>query len=292
VTAATSLYYTPYTGNAVPVPVSAGVFKPMAFSEISLALDSTTTDSGYQAAGNLYDIFLYNNSGTLVVGTGPAWSSATTRGTGGGTTQIQMVDGLWVNTNSVTLRLGTGSSNTVSVAAQMALYLRTMYATANGQTEMQFNPTAVSGGSSNVLGLYNAYDRCRVYSKCLDSAGPWTYSSTYVWRPADNSSANRITWVDGLAQSVVEASYFAAISASGSNDGRIGVSFDSASAAPNIIAFNVGATWTSLRTEDSLQSLGLHYAQAMEMANGTVQFYGVISPDPNSYSQLQVIMEC
>jgi hypothetical protein len=281
VAAATTVYYTPYRGNAAPVPVSAGVFKSMAFTELSLALDGITSDSGYQASGSLYDIFLYNNSGTLVFGTGPAWSSATSRGTGAGTTQIQMVGGLWVNANSLTLRLGTGSANTVSVAAQMALYLGTMYATANGQTTVQLHPAAAGGGSSPVLGLWNAYNRAPAQVWCNDSNGSWTYNVNATWRNADNSANFRVTWVDGLKQSPVLLNYYVTVQtgASGGDAAQTGVGLDGSNPtkwASTKIGNTVGyLAQAAIITNPPL--LGLHYGQAMEYAAisvGPVTFYG------------------
>jgi hypothetical protein len=196
-----------------------------------------------------------------------------------------MVKGLWVNSNAITIRTSSASANTVSIGAQMAVYLGTMYATADGQTSMQFAPTPASGGTNNILGLYNAYNRSRAFAKCRD-ANDYTYA-TSTWRAADNSNADRITWVDGLGQSTVEASYFCIPSAPGTNDGRFGINFDSTTAAPNQIGVLSGAQYATVRVEDSLVSLGLHYAQAMEFAqSGTIHFYGA-----GVYSELRVVAD-
>jgi hypothetical protein len=158
------------------------------------------------------------------------------------------------------------------VPANQATYLGTLYATANGQTAMQFAPAAASGGSNNVLGLWNAYNRVRALSKMRDSAAQWTLATT-AWRAADNSNSNRITWVDGLGQSFGEASYFCTTNAAAATDTYVGVSFN-AVAAPGIAPFNGGGVSTT-RTSDALIAQGLNYAQAMERidATNTCTFY-------------------
>src|SRR5260370_28192490 len=40
----------------------------------------------------------------------------------------------------------------------------------------------------------------------IDSTSNWSYSSA-TWRAANNSTSSRVNWIDGLGQSVVEASY-------------------------------------------------------------------------------------
>ncbi|MGC1304652.1 MAG: hypothetical protein WA840_19960, partial [Caulobacteraceae bacterium] len=85
-----------------------------------------------------------------------------------------------------------------------ATYLGTFYATANGQTSMQFAPAPASGGSSNVLGLWNAYNRVAYATTEQDlSSTLWSIPATTSM--INNSSAERITFVDGLAQSAVYA---------------------------------------------------------------------------------------
>src|SRR5581483_10757883 len=166
VTAAATLYYTPYVGRWCPL-YNGTIWRQVAFAETALPLDSNAADSGYQQSGKLYDIFAFLNAGVFTLGTGPAWSSSTARGSGAGTTQLQMLDGLWTNAVAIALRTGTGGGATVAVPANEATYLGPLYAAANGQTAMQGAPSAASGGSNSVLGLYNAYNRVRLWSRAL-----------------------------------------------------------------------------------------------------------------------------
>ncbi|MFA5458174.1 MAG: LamG domain-containing protein, partial [Synergistaceae bacterium] len=72
VTAATTLYFTPYNGNLVGL-YSGASWSVSAFSELSLSL------SGYTANKN-YDIWIYDNAGTLTLDS-TIWTDDTTRAT-------------------------------------------------------------------------------------------------------------------------------------------------------------------------------------------------------------------
>lgn len=197
VTAATTVYYTSYIGDRCPI-YDGRYWRSVKFVETSLALDSNSGHAGYQVAAGLFDIFGFRNgSGVFTIGTGPAWSSTTARGTGAGTTQISQLNGRWVNTVAITLRFGSNSGDTFAVPINQATYLGTMYATANGQTAMMFAPNAAAGGSANVLGLYNAYNQVLTISRERDSTASWTYG-TNTWRAANGNTNNSIIWVDGL----------------------------------------------------------------------------------------------
>lgn len=145
----TSLVYTPYLGNLVPI-YSGTSFVPTVFSELTLTLTSS------QAASTLYDVFIFNNSGALTLVTGPAWSNSTagscSRGTGAGTTQISKLSGIWVNTVSMT---GRNSSNTYTIPANQATYLGSIFIDGTaGQITLHR-----SYGQSRKWAIWNAYNR-------------------------------------------------------------------------------------------------------------------------------------
>lgn len=279
VTAAATVYYTPYVGDCCPI-FNGTVWQVWEFAETSLALDNNSGHAGYQATGDLYDLFAFSNGGSFALGTGPAWLSASSRGTGAGTTQLQMLNGRWVNAAAVTLRFGNAGGNTASVGANQATYLGTLYATANGQTAMQFAPAAVAGGSGNILGLYNAYNRVLTRSFEQDSTSSWTYGTT-TWRVSNNSVNNRISWVDGLGQSAVEAHFL-----QDSLRADLGLAFNSITATPNPIAEQLSTSAETTGCAARFMGAGLNYAQQMEYARGTPStFYG------NGYQALQVSLE-
>jgi len=275
-TAATTVYYDCYAGNNVPVGSTPSNLT-IPSCEVSMGLSTSNV-----ASGSVYDIFGVSNSGTLVICVGPAWSSTTARGTGAGTTQLDQTNGgLWTNENSLTHCYGgaAGTTDYGSVAAHAATYLGSLYATANGQTGMQFAPAAAAGGSNNVLALYNAYNRVLFHSLSRDNTSSWTYS-TATWRAADNSNSNRINWLDGLIQSQVTASWQAFCGNQGGNNYSVGVNFDSTSATPGGVVgdsyYSGSTSFSSIAGGNSTIALGWHYAQAMEdVQGGTVTCDGV-----------------
>lgn len=266
-TAQTTLYYLPYQGANVPVYYgSAFVDYLLGSSGLSLALDSNSGDTGYQASGSLYDVFVFLNSSTLTLGTGPAWTNSTTR-----SAAISQLNGIWVNSAAITIRYGNVSGNTVSAPANLATYLGTLYATANGQTGVSLRPTAAAGGSNTIIGLFNAYNRVRISARCIDNTFSWTYNSTTV-RPSDNSTSNRISFVDGLAQIFSEATYQVEIYPD-SNGNFVGVGFNSTTAFTDVTGAHNSVTTVQFNSETGKGSayplLGFNYWQALEACNDT-----------------------
>ena len=279
-TAKTAIYYALHVGDIVPI-FNGYFWEDRVFSELTLTLDSTN-----HASGSLYDVFIWDNDGTISIGTGPAWSSSTSRGTGAGTTEIERKNGIWTNKNSITLKNGSGSG-TSGIAANKALYVGTFYATANGQTGMAFLPAAAGGGTNNILGLYNAYNRVRVSALCRDNTASWSYTSA-TWRARNNNNSNRVSFVDGLQQSAVTAEAGSAMTTSSGNGAAVGVALDSTSATPQGSVQNFVNAAT--RGADSFApSLGFHYVQALEQGATGVTFYGALNSQQQNY--LRVAME-
>ncbi len=275
VTAATTIYYVPDVGNLVPVGSGNIWGYNSVGSGVSVALSST-----YQTAGNIYDVFAFLHSGsTPTLGIGPAWASVASRGSGSGSTAIgqSSANGLWVAANPITLYNGNTSYYVDNGSGNWATYLGSFYATANGQTEMVFLPTAASGGTQNILGLYNAYNRVRTIAASSDSTSSWAYSVA-TWREADNSASNSIYFLDGLQQSAVHSEYTCIMEPNTGGQGDIGIDLDSTTATPST---PVAATYSTAEQSYTahgyfLPQLGVHYVQAMEVANSAgVTFIGL-----------------
>jgi hypothetical protein len=259
-----TIYYTPYIGAYCPIYTGV-IFAPFLFSQTTLTLDSTG-----HVSGGVYDIFAYNNSGTLALGTGPAWSSTTSRGTGAGTTQISQTNGIWTNTNSIVLR--NNSVNTSSIGAGLATYLGSFFATSTANTQMIFTNTTGTGG---YLGLWNAYNRVKITAYESDPTTSWTWNSA-TFRIARGNSTNLIGWMDGLQHSWFTASYSNYIQPPAAGDTAIiSVGINSVSAY-NHQAVNAGgepATVSSLNNSPPI--LGWNYVAALEYSGtGTSTYYG------------------
>jgi hypothetical protein len=254
----TTIYYVPYVNDYLPVlGLTIG-------SGVSLSLDSNSGHTGYQQSGKLFDLFLYNSSGTRLLGTGPAWTSSTARSAAIDQTTVA---GIWTNTSTMALKTD-ATSSTISASAGTALYVGTMYASANGQCTCQFTPTGASGGAAAILGLYNTYNQ--VPYKCIvkDTKTSWTYNST-TWRQADGSTGNQIQILSGLGTEQTISTYYALTGPGASSDSEVGIGINSTTVPSGIIPYgNVGtasgivlqmqAAWTGAL------GLGLYTVAALE----------------------------
>ena len=137
VTAATTVYFTPFRGNQVAV-YNGTRWEVRSFSELSLSLASDT-------ANLPYDVFLDYNSGTPQLAK-LAWSSATARATA-----LALQDGILVLSGTPTKR-----------------FLGTYCITGTtGQTEDSI---------ANRF-LWNYYNRTSRFMRAVDTTDTWTYST-------------------------------------------------------------------------------------------------------------------
>lgn len=102
VTAAATLYYTPYTGNKISLYDGTN-WLDFISAEISIAVPATTSQ--------MYDVFIYNNAGTPTLEL-TAWTNDTTRATA-----LTYQNGVLVKTGVLTRRY-LGSFRTTTVSGQ------------------------------------------------------------------------------------------------------------------------------------------------------------------------------
>jgi hypothetical protein len=226
VLAATTVYYSSYVNDIVPIYDGTNWKQSALGGQISLALDSNSGHTGYQQSGKLFDLVIRDNAGTPQLCTGPAWTSNTARASA-----VAMQNGIWTNSGSWTVKCDTTSS-TETCAANQCTYVGTMYASANGQTGLQCQPAIAAGGPTGggYINIWNAYNRAPISCQERDSTMQWT-DSTAGDRNANNSVNNRIHFVDGLQQSPIEGSY--TVQAANNTLGKkciIGVILDTGSA--------------------------------------------------------------
>lgn len=292
-TAQGTIYYTAFRGAQAPIfnGTKWGTYYltgTATSQELSIALDSNSGHTGYHQSGKIFDLFVFNNSGTITLGTGPAWSSTTARGTGAGTTELQLYNGIWTNKNSIALKIDTTASQ-VTVGVNQATYVGSFYATANAQTGMAFNPTAASGGTNNILGLWNAHNRVRISSICNDSTTTYTYASSAI-RVANNSSSNRCSWIDGLQQSFVQINN--QIYPSTAAGAQYGINIDSTSAVYTSVTAQASNAVTISNTFLQTPLLGFHFAQAMEASiGGTTTFQNISASTWRTAIPMEISLE-
>jgi hypothetical protein len=189
VTAGTAVYYTPLVGNLVPIYNGSSMI-PTTFAELTLTL------AAQHLASQIYDVFVFSNSGVVTLATGPAWATPTAgagdRGTGASTTELTRLNGYWVNNVQITGRNG---ANTYTIAANRATYLGSIYMDGtNGQLTCHR-----AWGQSRKWGVWNAYNRQPLYLKAGDSTATWSYN-TNTTRASNDASTNSLTVFSGLAE--------------------------------------------------------------------------------------------
>lgn len=283
---ATSVFYTPYVSNTVPI-YNGTTFSSTVFTQLTLTLTAS------QAADTVYDVFVFNNSGVPMLVTGPAWTTSTAgsgaRGTGAGTTQIQRLNGLWVNQVQIS---GKNSSTTYSINANLATYLGTIYVDHTaGQVTCHRNP-----GRNRKFGVWNAYNRIPIVLDVTDPGVNWTYGtntyraadnvpSTYsaaAWNVGSGTAVNGLVVLQGLAEEEVVSSYKCLISPDAANipDGAVGIGINSIT-----VLSGVQGRWTNPTAGGAASAegrfdmspfLGLRNVTAIEIAisSTSTQFNG------------------
>lgn len=180
----TTVYYTPYKHNGVQLYDGAG-WITHTFTELSQATTDSTKSPAAVANNSNYDVFVWNDSGTLRATRGPLWGSDTARGTGAGTTELEMFEGRYVNKIAITN----------GPAARRGLYVGTIRS--NGSA--QINDTAA------LRHVWNAYNRVAKHMQsALETTDSWTYTSATI-RQANNNTANQLDFVQGLNEQMVSA---------------------------------------------------------------------------------------
>lgn len=185
VTGATTVYFTPYQGSKVAL-YSGSTWSLYTLTERSLALGTLTNDLPY-------DVFLYNNSGTLTLEF-LAWTNKTTRATA-----LVAQDGVLSKTGALTRR-----------------YLGTFHTTATTTTE----------DSLSKRFLWNYYNRVPRELKRFEAAASWTYQTTTV-RQANANTANKVSVVVGVAEVALNLNLAVAGSSAGTTYAQGGIGEDS-----------------------------------------------------------------
>ena len=210
VTAATTVYYTPFVGNQVPI-YSGSAWVMTTFAELSQATTDNTKSPAAVAASKVYDLFVWSDSGTIRCTRGPAWTNDTTPGTGAGTSQLTMVGGIMTNTVAITNGPGAG----------LGTYVGTIRSDASSQI------------NDSVLLRYvaNAYNDVERQLVVVDTTDSWTYT-TATFRQARASSANQVAYVSTqlpFARLVQSNAHHLNNNSTGNDSCAVGIGVDSTS---------------------------------------------------------------
>jgi len=187
VTGATTIYYALHLHNKIQL-YSGTAWVTHVFTELSNATAQSSTGKAGPAAvttNSNYDLFVWNDSGTLRLTRGPLWTSATARGTGAGTTELERLNGRWVNKVAITNGPG----------AQLGLYVGTVRTDSSSQVNDSLLKRHV----------WNNYNRLPRAMRVTDGTTSWNYT-TAAWQQARASTSNQLDFVIGISEDTVEAS--------------------------------------------------------------------------------------
>jgi hypothetical protein len=240
-------------------------------------LSNITTNSAVGSAGpavvaanSNYDLFVWNDAGTLRLTRGPLWTSGTARGAGAGTTELVRVNGIWLNAVAITN----------GPAAQRGTYVGTVRSDSASTIDWELGGTAV-GGDPGFLYVWNAYNRVDVEVIVSEDTNSWTYAVIGVWRSANASDSMRVSYIVGLAEDWLDAEYHALANSGFGTVPYGGIGFDSTTVKSGVTSlFFIGGAGTGLgemNPRDSKNVLGFHFFQALELNNGaasTATFWG------------------
>ena len=271
VTASTSIYYALYHHDRVPL-YDGATWAMTEFTELTNTTTDNTKNPAAVANNSNYDLFVWSDSGTLRLGRGPAWTSDTARGTGAGTTELERVNGVWMNKIAITN----------GPAAQRGTYVGTVRSNGSAQIDFQFGSAAANGGAA-ILGVWNMYNRVDIGVRVVDTTDSWTYATATV-RSKNNSTGNRISFVRGLNEDSMRALNIGRGDNGGTAvAGLLSIGLDStsdgfATAASGTGLYSVAAGSIGFPLSGQYEGhpgLGFHYLQALEFASGaTMTFYG------------------
>lgn len=277
----TGVFYTPYVGNMVPI-YNGSSFVPTVFTELICNFVAA------HAALNIYDLFVFNNSGVPTLVTGPSWSAGTAgsitagscaRGTGAGGAALTRVNGILTNAVQMTGRNG---STTYTINANLGTYVGSIFMDAvNG-----FVTCHRTYGQSRKWGVWNAYNRVPVTLQVGDGTAAWTYAGTAV-RASNNSNNNSGILFAGLAEEICTTDFLQNISSNtAGSQVRTGIGFNNGGAFSSIgtsAYMPTGATSGKITVSSkyiAIPALGINTIFCLEsfpVASGVGNFNGTIS---------------
>ncbi|MCA1546439.1 hypothetical protein I6F36_06420 [Bradyrhizobium sp. BRP19] len=273
--AKTAVYYRPDSGNLIPIP-DGTTFSVREFSELTLSLNNPN-----HVGNAIYDVFVFSDSGTLRIGTGPAWTTATAgagaRGSGAGSTELALLKGLLVNNVQITARNG---STTYTVAAKNGIYVGSLYIDGTaGQVSCH-----VTYGASRKWGVWNAYNKRRIFLKAGDATTSWIPANASNAHTVNNNSGNSLTTFAGLPEETLDLQYSsaaqAAVTGSTTMAIQVGIGFNSTSSFSGKTAnflFNNVTSGSTITVSQPLQAarflsapgIGINTVTALETTIGS-----------------------
>ena len=242
VTAATTLYFTPYKGNRIALYDGSGQWNVLPFTELSLTMVGLT-------ASTPYDIFVDYTAGAPAL-EAVAWTNATTRATA-----LATQNGVYVQTSDTDSR-----------------YVCTIYIDAAGG--------AVTD-SFALRHVWNYYNRVMRGMRVLETTDNWTYA-TQTFRQANGAAANQLDFVVGVAEVFLQVEVLVMTSGDAIGVSlRVAIGIDSTTT-PTTPGFFTSATSAAVSSTPlgvpasyvGTPAVGRHTAVWLEWSQATSTFYG------------------
>lgn len=266
VTAATTVFWTPCTGNRITLFNTTGSVENCSSAELSLAVPASTSQ--------MYDVWVYDTSfGACTLSLEfLAWTNDTTRATA-----IARSNGRWTKTGD-TSRMYLGSFRTTAVS---------------GQTE----------DSAVKRYTWNYYNRVRSLLTKVETTANWTYN-TATYRQANAAAANQVDVVVGVAEVLISLEVRHYMSDASAHQGFTSIGEDStttpfagvigqAFSTPSSAA--VGSNVLPLAAHlDKYPAVGRHFYVWLEKASAaatTTVWYGIDTSNTMTQSGVSGIWE-
>jgi len=193
-----TLYITP-AGRGRKLPLFNGVnWSSHNASEFAYTINKSAISPSATGVNENHDVFAFYDRATLAPkgSKGFAWASATSRGTGPGTTELELFNGFWVNKYDIT-----NAAAAVTIPARCGLYLGTIRCNVSALIDYNFHNVDVNGSNPAnrcAIGIWNQFNRRRLVASLYTSASSWSYSSQTI-RQRNGEANDKFCIVSGMA---------------------------------------------------------------------------------------------
>lgn len=263
----TSLFYTPYFGNKVPI-WNGGAVSTMAviscLPELIASTVDTTKSPGPLVANKLNDWFIWNDAGTVRLSHGPDWTNDTTR-----QDALARVEGILLNTVAITN--GPAAPGVATGQRSAGTYVGTTISNASAQLDWIYGGRATPP-IAGWFGIWNMYNRAQLNSLLGEMTGSWTYSSN-VPRQINGQANAKFTFVSGMAEDNFTGTTNSNTVNGAGGEILTGVGYDSITALSGTLGYGAaGASATQGVGQFTTAALGKHFMANLEVVdnNGVV----------------------
>lgn len=244
VSAATTIYYTPYVGSLVPTWDGTNWTLRSCAEITNITSNSSTGNAGPAAvtASSVYDLFVWSNSGTCTLTRGPAWTNDTTRSAG---TALVRQNGILLNNASITN----------GPAASRGTYVGSVRSNGSSQIDYIFGTNVTAG----FAGVWNMYNRVQTSMTVTDSEAGYLYSSATI-RQAGGQTYNQVSVLNGQPEDSValSSSNFLNTAIAAGAFGRWGIGVNSTSSYNAFQPVDCRDTASTVLAQCSLVSTGTY----------------------------------